>query len=124
MFKQFFLGGNSSSHPTPAPMVAKFGEDSCAHPGGNKYADDLDAIGAETTYLSAAEPVALDTEMSTLKSSADGDFLAVALLAAWFGDTSSVTSQPWTDGADASHIHTAPRGEQAAFTTQHPTVAH
>jgi len=45
-------------------------------------------------YLSAAEPVALGTEMSTLKSSADGDFLAVALLEAWFGETSSVTSQP------------------------------
>ena len=54
-----------------------------------------DKIGAIIiiAYLSAGEPVALDTEISTLKSCADGDFLALALLVAWFGDVSSVTSQ-------------------------------
>jgi len=56
--------------------------------------------------------------MSTLKSSADGDFLAVALLAAaWFGDTSSVTSQPWTH----ARTHVAPTAD-AAITAPHPTA--
>jgi len=54
----------------------------------------MDQTTTTNTNLSAAELVVLDTAMSTLKSSADDDFLAVALLAAWFGDTSSVTSQP------------------------------
>jgi len=75
------------------------------------------------SYLSAAEPdVALETEMSTLKSSADGDFLAVALLAAaWFGDTSSVTSQPWTHARTHTQCHVAPTAD-AAITAPHPTA--